>query len=405
MILPPIIESLTDNDMYKYSMGQAILHQFPGYTMRWAFKCRDKDVHFTPAMVQEIKEQVQHYCTLKYKRDELNYLSKIRWLTSDYISYLRHWSPVYSDFMISEDADCGLAVEYESSWLDSSPYESPVLSIINEVYFKMKYDYDDLIRSFKNNLDIKFENLKHGRYYVGTLSDFGMRRRLSKEAQEIMIRKFIGLNDTLHSPSRFVGTSDVYFAYKYGILATGTKAHEWTMGVGQGDPSIERSFSNRYDMAAWVKEYKTMNGIALTDTITTDVFLKDFNEVFANLFSGCRHDSGDPFVWGDKIIGKYESLGIDPKTKTLIFSDSLNFDKATEIFEHFRDRVGFGTGIGTFLTNDTHVPALNIVLKPIMCNGMPVAKISDAPGKGMCRDEEYIEFLRRSIDWRMKHAA
>lgn len=154
---------------------------------------------------------------------------------------------------------------------------------------------------------------------------------------------------------------------------------------------------------AWVKEYGVLNGTALTDAITTKCFLKDFQLTYATLFSGVRHDSGSPYEWGDMMIDHYKELGLDPTTKTLLFSDSLNFEKATEINRYFKGKVKTAFGIGTFIANDTCVPALNIVMKTTACNGGDVAKISDVEGKGMCKNPEYIHYLQRCIDWRMTH--
>ena len=180
-------------------------------------------------------------------------------------------------------------------------------------------------------------------------------------------------------------------------------SHEWIMCVGQGDHKNNPAYSNYFALEAWVDEYGVLNGTALTDTITTDCFLRDFRLTFATLFSGVRHDSGDPFVWGDKMIAHYESLGIDPKTKTLLFSDSLNFEKATKICRYFKGRCKVAFGIGTYLSNDTSVEALNIVMKVTKCNGQDVAKISDVEGKSMCKNESYVDYLTRSIEWRMKN--
>ena len=187
------------------------------------------------------------------------------------------------------------------------------------------------------------------------------------------------------------------------LIPVGTMAHEWIMCSGQGNHKHNPSYSNWYALDAWVKEYGVLNGIALTDTITTDCFLKDFQLTYATLFSGVRHDSGDPIAWGEKMIKHYESLGIDPKTKTLLFSDSLDFDKADQLFHHFHNRVNVAFGIGTYISNDTDVPALNIVMKTTKCNGMDVAKLSDVEGKGMCKNPEYVDYLRRCIDWRMNY--
>ena len=158
-----------------------------------------------------------------------------------------------------------------------------------------------------------------------------------------------------------------------------------------------------YQIDAWVTEYGVLNGTALTDTITTDCFLKDFQLTYATLFSGVRHDSGDPIEWGEKMIAHYEMLGIDAKTKTLLFSDSLDFERADKIKRHFEGRVKVAFGIGTYIANDTDENALNIVMKITFCNGQDVAKISDTPGKGMCKNPDYVDYLQRCITWRMEH--
>lgn len=400
MKLPQIITSLLTQDLYKFSMGQAIFHQFPGYMTTWDFKCRNKDVQFTADMVAEIKEQIKAYCSLRFTEKELQYLDSIRWIKGSYIDYLRLWQPRYEDFEISMNSQCGLAITTKGTWLNTSMYEVPVLAIVNEVYFRMKYDYTKLIASFKERLEEKFEMLKTGKWYAGTFSEFGLRRRLSAQAQDMAVEKFSHLNDTMHSASRFIGTSNVYLAMKHGVVPVGTMAHEWIMCAGQGDMSHNPAYCNWFALDAWVKEYGILNGTALTDTIGMSVFLKDFQLTFATLFSGVRHDSGDPIEWGEKMIEHYKALGIDPRTKTLLFSDSLNFEKADKIYRHFRDRANIAFGIGTYLANDTFAEPLNIVMKTVLCNGHDVAKLSDSPGKGMCRNPEYVSYLRHCIEMR-----
>ena len=403
MKLPQIIHSLLETDMYKFSMGQAIFHQFPSYMTTWTFRCRNKDVKFTPEMVEEIKEQIKAYCCLKFTENELKYLDSIKWIKGSYVNFLRIWNPRFEDFNITTDADCGLAIETKGTWLNTSMYEIPTLAIVNEVYFRMAYNYDELFEDFKERCDQKFEDVKRGKYYLGVFSEFGLRRRLSEEAQAYAVEKFSHLNDTMHSASKFVGTSNVYLAKKFNITPVGTMAHEWIMSVGQGDHKHNPAYSNYYALSAWVKEYGVLNGIALTDTITTDCFLRDFDLEKATLFSGVRHDSGDPIEWGEKMIKHYEKIGIDPKTKTLLFSDSLNFEKADKIGRHFRNRCNVAFGIGTYIANDTKVPALNIVMKTTFCNGQDVAKLSDVEGKGMCKNDEYVNYLRKTIAWRLEH--
>ena len=382
-------------------MGQAIYHQFPSYKTTWTFKCRNKDVVFTEEMFEEVKAQIQHYCTLRFTEEELNYLSGITWMKESYIDFLRLWQPRYEDFTITRDSACGLSIEAAGTWLNTSMYEIPVLAIVNEVYFRLAYDYDKLFESFKRRLFDKVEKLKTDEYELSAFSEFGLRRRLSLEAQRLAVETLA--KASYGGNSTFVGTSNVMLAKELGLNPVGTMAHEWIMSVGQGNHKHNPAYSNWYALDAWMKEYGVLNGIALTDTITTDCFLKDFQLTYATVFSGVRHDSGDPIEWGEKMIKHYESLGIDPKTKTLLFSDSLDFEKATKIERHFKDRVKVAFGIGTFISNDTDENALNIVMKTTFCNGMDVAKVSDCAGKGMCKNDAYVEYLNRCINWRMEN--
>ena len=400
MKLPQIIISLLETDMYKFSMGQAIYHQFSDYKTTWSFKCRNTDVHFTEEMVEEIKEQIKAYCNLRFTEEELDYLHTIRWIKGSYVDFLRLWQPRFEDFEITTDAECGLSIETKGTWLNTSMYEIPTLAIVNEVYFKMAYNYDKLLDSFKNRLDAKVNHLVNGEFALGPFSEFGLRRRLSAEAQELAIN---ALSKATYPESKFVGTSNVYLAKKFGLKPIGTMAHEWIMCVGQGNHKHNPAYSNWYALDAWVKEYGILNGTALTDTITTDCFLKDFQLTYSTLFSGVRHDSGDPFEWGDKMIEHYKELGIEPSTKTLLFSDSLDFEKADKLYRYFKNKSKVAFGIGTYISNDTDAPSLNIVMKTTACNGMDVAKISDTPGKGMCKNLDYVHYLQRCIDWRMNN--
>ena len=398
--LPQIITSLLETDLYKFSMGQAIYHQFSDYKTTWTFKCRNTDVKFTPEMVEEIKEQIHMYCRLRFTEEELEYLDSIKWFKGSYVDFLRLWKPRFADFDISTDAECGLSIEVAGTWLNTSMYEIPTLAIVNEVYFRMAYDYDDLLISFKEKLEEKIGWLSSNKYDISLFSEFGLRRRLSAEAQELAVQE-LAKRDL--GKSKFVGTSNVYLAKKYGVTPVGTMAHEWIMCVGQGNHKHNPAYSNWYALDAWVKEYGVLNGTALTDAITTDCFLKDFQLTYATLFSGVRHDSGDPIEWGEKMIAHYNELGIEADRKTLLFSDSLDFERADKIYSHFKDRVKVAFGIGTYIANDTKVEPLNIVMKTTMCNGMDVAKISDVTGKGMCKNPDYVHYLKRCIDWRMNN--
>jgi nicotinate phosphoribosyltransferase len=331
----------------------------------------------------------------------------IPWLSEDYISNLRLWHPWRDEIFINDKDNqifnaCGLTIEARGRWVDTSMFEIPVLAIVNEVYFAFKYGVGRYNENFKRNTDEKLSKLVSGEYKIGTFSEFGLRRRYSSDMQDWLIGRLTEMR-TQFNGSNFLGTSNVYLAKKYNIRPVGTMAHE-IIQVMQGHREYNPAYSNMLVMKAWEKEYGVDNGIFLTDCITTDCFLKDFNKKYATLFNGVRHDSGCPFEWGNKIISHYKKLGINPKTKTLLFSDSLDFAKADVIYNTFQDDINVAFGIGTYLSNDLGVVnPLNIVMKVMSVNGSPVAKISDTPGKTMCLDYEYVEYLKRCIDWRLKN--
>lgn len=402
MKLKPIINSLLETDQYKINMTAVILHQLNKDRTTWSFKCRNEDVRFTPEMVQEIRDQIDHYCTLRFTNEEIEWLKKnLPWLSEDYFEFLRIWHPFRDEIKINEGNvqaynDCGLAIEADGTWLNTSFYEIPVLAIVNEVYFAFKYGVGAKDIEFQKLTFDKFADLQNGKYDIGAFSEFGLRRRYSGTMQDWLIKFIVD-----QKIPGFVGTSNLFLAKKYGVRGVGTMAHEMIQGF-QGHHEFNPAYANRFVMKAWVKEFETDNGIYLTDCIKTDTFLLDFNKTYANLFSGVRHDSSDPIAWGEKIIDHYKKLNIDPKTKTLLFSDSLNFERATKIKKHFDGRCKIAFGIGTYLSNPLSDP-LNIVMKMTSCNGSAVAKISDEPSKGMCKDQEYVDYLNRCIDWRLRH--
>lgn len=406
MRLKPIITHLSDIDAYKPNMGAVIAQHYGTYTAKWALKVRNPDVHFTPEMVQEIRDQIDYFCNLTFTKKEIEDLkANFKWLPLAYIlNNLKNWHPNKEDIKINEIGvlyynDCGLAIEAEGTWLDTSLYEIAILAIVSEVWFAFKYadQKDKLDCEFQKRTIEKFKKVKDGTYDIGAFSEFGTRRRYSNEMQEWLV-KYI-LNENIPG---FIGTSNIWLAHKYGTKACGTQAHELYQGV-QSKPGLDKAYTNREIMEKWADVYKTKLAVALTDTIGTEVFLKDFDETYATLFSGVRHDSGDPYWWGELMLDHYNKLGIDPKTKTLLFSDSLNFEKATNIRKHFKDRTNVAFGIGTFLTCDLPVDPLNIVFKMVECNGKPVCKLSNTPSKSMCRDNAYVEYLKRCIDWRLKY--
>jgi nicotinate phosphoribosyltransferase len=271
-------------------------------------------------------------------------------------------------------------------------FEIYLLEIVNEVYFRMKYDYLQLVASAREKLFHKVMAFRHEEYDF-KFAEFGCRRRLSREWQDYVVGELL-------QTGYCVGTSNVYLAMKYGCKPIGTYAHEYVQ-MYQGIPGVQLAYTNKLAMEEWFDEFQGDNGTALTDTLGTDLFLMDFNKLQANCYTGVRHDSGDPIEWGEKIIAHYEKLGIDPKTKTLLFSDSLNFERAQKIYDHFRNRINVSFGIGTYLSNDTNVEPLNIVIKLQYVNGHPVAKLSDIAGKAMCQDNNYLHYLKGAVEYRL----
>lgn len=407
MRLRQIITSLLETDLYKFSMGQAIYHQYPSYKTRWTFKCRSVGIRFSPEMVEEIKAQILAYCDLRFSEEELDYLARIEWLHGDYIDHLRIWKPRYQDFTISADGECGFSLDAAGTWLNTSMYEIPVLAIINEVFYRMSYDYDALFEQYRRRLDEKSRWLKDGTYNLGIFSEFGLRRRLSAEAQELAVKTLCGGN---FKDSKCIGTSNVYLAKKFNVVPVGTMAHEFVMCVGQGNPMFNPAYSNKLAMDSWTKEYGVLNGTYLTDTIGDETAHLDMEYTYSVSFAGVRHDSGDPYEWGEAWINhfegyydKYHDERVNPKNKTLLFSDSLDFERASKLYGHFKSRIKVAFGIGTYIANDTDVPPLNIVMKVTECNNRPVAKLSNSDGKTMCEDDEYIEYLKKTINWRLSH--
>ena len=393
MKLEPIIVSLLDTDLYKFNMDQVIFHKHTDLCGQYYFKCRNKDIVFTEEMVEEINAQVDHLCTLRFTKPELNYMRSIRFIKNDYVEFLRIWRPIRDYVSVGRTPEGELQVVVDGPLFSAMQFEIYLLEIINEVYFRMAYDYEELLASAKERLDKKIKALNDGTYTF-KFAEFGCRRRLSREWQDEVVRRFASETD------KCVGTSNVYLAMKYHLTPIGTYAHEYVQ-MYQGIDKIPLAYTNHYAMRDWYDEYQGDNGTALTDTITTDLFLMDFNRSMVNNYSGVRHDSGDPYEWGEKIIAHYKSYGVDPRTKLLLFSDSLDFDRAQALYDYFKDKCKVSFGIGTFCSNDTAVNALNIVIKLQYVNGRPVAKLSDNPEKSMCRDADYLDYLKRSVEFRL----
>lgn len=394
MKLPQIVTSLLDTDLYKFNMDQVIFHKHTDLMGEYHFLCRTPNVKFTPEMLEEINAQIDALCSLRFKKAELAYLDSIRFIKHDYVEFLRLYHPIREYVTTSLDENGMLVCRINGPLFSAMQFEIHLLEIISEVYFRMAYDYDKLLVSARERLQKKIDDFNSGKYTY-KFAEFGCRRRLSKEWEDEVVRRLSS------ETKNCVGTSNVYLAMKYHLKPIGTYAHEFVQ-MYQGIDSIPLAYTNHYALKDWYHEYLGDNGTALTDTLTTDLFLLDFDRSACNNYSGVRHDSGDPVEWGYKIIEHYKKFGIDPKTKTLLFSDSLNSERAQALYDEFKDKARVAFGIGTFFANDTDVGALNIVIKLQYVNGKAVAKLSDAKGKTMCDDEEYESYLRRSVEFRLQ---
>jgi nicotinate phosphoribosyltransferase len=385
----PVIHSLLDTDLYKFTMLQTFLHSFPGNQAVYQFLCRNKPGYALADLKGEVETQIDHLCTLHLNETELEYLATKPYFKSDFIDFLRIFR-LQRRYITVETQGADLVIIARGPQIHVMAFEVFVLSIVNQIYFR-RFDQRSALHEGRQRLGRKIEllrTLQEEHTYPFRMFDFGTRRRFSREWQAEVVRTFAG-----ELPEMFKGTSNVHLAKQYGLAAIGTMAHEYLQTFQAVGVQL-RNFQ-KAALEAWVQEYRGDLGIALTDVVGMDAFLADFDLYFAKLFDGLRHDSGDPIEWGEKALLHYEKLRIPAMTKRLVFSDGLDLHKAIEIWRHFADRVQCGFGIGTHLTNDVGLTPLNIVMKLVECNGQPVAKLSDSPGKTMCTDETFLAYLRQ----------
>lgn len=383
-----IVQNLLDTDFYKLTMMQAVLHNYPNAEVEWEFRCRNAE-DLTPYLA-EIRYQIERLAEISVTADQLAFLERIPFIKPDFIRFLSLFR-FNMRYVQAGVEDGQLCIRLRGPWLHVILFEIPLLAIVSEVRNRYRYR-EVVIEQASERLYEKLDWLKReaspSELEGFQVADFGTRRRFSYRVQEEMVH--ILKRDF---PGRFVGTSNVHLAREFGIKPIGTMAHEWLMAHQQLGPRLIDSQIAALD--CWVREYRGLLGIALTDCITTDAFLRDFDLYFAKLFDGLRHDSGDPLEWAEKCIRHYEKLGIDPLSKTLVFSDGLDLPKALELYRALHERIHVSFGIGTRLTCDIPgVEPMNIIIKMTACNGQPVAKLSDTPGKTQCRDENFVTYLK-----------
>ncbi len=361
-----IVQNTLDTDFYKLTQMQAVLHNYPNAEVEWEFRCRnDEDLR---PYLSEIRQQIERLAETSATADQIGFLERIPFMKADFIRFLSLFR--FNLRYVQTGVENGqVFVRLRGPWLHVILFEIPLLAIISEVRNRARYPgvlLEQVSEQLYRKLDWLRKEASDDELSGFQLADFGTRRRFSYRTQE----------EVVHI-----------------LKPIGTMAHEWLMAHQQLGPRLIDSQAAA--LQTWVQEYRGQLGIALTDCITMDAFLHDFDLYFAKLFDGLRHDSGDPLAWAEKAIAHYRKLGIDPQTKTLIFSDALTFPAALTLYRQLHERINVSFGIGTNLTCDIPgVEPMNIVLKMISCNGEPVAKISDTPGKSQCKDESFLAYLR-----------
>ncbi len=367
-------------------MMQVVLHHFPGAMVEYRFKCRSEGCDLTP-YAAEIREEINQLCQLRMTRDELIYLRSINFFTDDFVDFLRVFQ-LNPEFVIIDTDNGEFNLTIKGPWLHTILFEVPILAIISEVFYRNtqpQADYEEGKRRLRDKIAFLKAHTPDADF---KFSEFGTRRRFSLQWQEYIVQQ---LQQQL--PDNLIGTSNVFFAKELGLKPIGTMAHEYLQACQSLGPRL--AYSQKFALEKWAQEYRGELGIALSDVYGIDAFLKDFDLYFCKLFDGARHDSGDAIEWGDKLLAHYQKMKINPKTKTFVFSDSLSFDTAVNLFNHFHKKVNVVFGIGTYLTNDLSYKAIQNVIKMVYCNGQPVAKVSDSPGKTMCPDASYLAYLKQ----------
>ncbi len=390
----PIVRSLLETDLYKFTMWQALLHSHPGAIAEYGFFCRNQTAFPLAELRLKVDAELDHLCTLTFAPEELDYLRGLRYIKPDFVDFLSVFR-FQRRFITVETQGEQLRIRTKGPIAHIMGFEIFVLYIVNELYYRRLGRVDDALETARNRLEEKLVHLEEAherglmdRKHKFTFFEFGLRRRYSAQWQDELVSTL-----AKRVPQWLGGTSNVHLARLNGLTPIGTMAHEYLQAFQALDFRL-RDFQ-KAALEGWVQEYRGDLGIALTDVVGMDAFLADFDLYFTKLFDGLRHDSGDPVIWGEKALSHYEGLHIDTHTKRLVFSDGLDLPKAISLHRHFGDRIQTAFGIGTNLSNDTIHKPLNIVMKILTCNGQSVAKLSDSPGKTLCDDQAYLTYLRQ----------
>ncbi|AWH90433.1 nicotinate phosphoribosyltransferase [Buchnera aphidicola (Melanaphis sacchari)] len=382
----PIIKTLLDTDAYKLHMQQAVFYNYSKVNVVAEFICRGPNILGCYSNI--LLDQINMMTSLSLSDKEYIYMTSFPFFRKEYLHWLKRFRYNITQVQI-KNKNGQLNIRISGLWKEVILWEVPILSLISEIFHKnsnpditsdiaVQYLDYKLKKFFQKTKNLDLSRLK--------IIDFGTRRRFSYDVQYLIVKRLKQKFPFL------IGSSNYHISRILKILPVGTQAHEWFQAHQQISSNLKNS--QILALSTWLNQYKNHLSIALTDCINMDSFLRDFNLFFSKSYQGIRHDSGDPIKWGEKALKHYEKLGIDPNTKTLLFSDNLNFKKIISIYKKFNNRTNVIFGIGTQLTCDIpNVKPLNIVIKLVKCNGRPVAKLSDSPGKMFCLDKNFIKSL------------
>lgn len=387
-----IIQSVLDTDLYKFTTSYAYSKLYPRAYGQFRFIDRGKTT-YPQGFAEELKKEIQEMSKLALTKDEASFLSReLPYLPPTYIDFVRGFRFDPEEVKVEQDAEGHLSIIAEGLLYRVTLWETPILALVSELYYKMLGAQPDMEYTERTIISKARKLAEHGI----TFSMFGMRRRFSAAIEDRVTELL-----KEHAAGYLFGTSNVYYAYKHGLRVSGTHPHEWIQFHGA---MFGYKMANYMAMEDWINVYDGDLGTVLTDTYTTDVFMRNFSKKHAMLFTSLRHDSGDPLQFTEKVIARYRELRVDPTIKYIIFSDGLDPERAIEIANYCKGRIGASFGIGTNLSNDVGngVRPMNIVMKLWKCKMTekerwnPCVKLSDVDGKHTGEPEE-IELAQRTL--------
>lgn len=394
--MEPIIKHFTDDDLYKFTMCCAVIDNFPRAQVKYSFVDRNGTI-YPAGFADEVNNQIRHLESLAITDEEVNFMKRrCSYIPRWFFRYLRGFRFNHKWANAWQDEEGKLHIEFEGTWADTILLEVKVLAIVSELFYIMtnqtdKLDYD----AYYTKSYAKAERLLAAGC---SFSDFGTRRRASFQAEDVMVRAMVDCNNSKEWPGRFVGTSNIYLAMKYDIIPVGTMAHEFVCAIGG---MYGPQMANHIAMNSWRNTFRGALGTYLYDSFGWNIFSLNFSEDFANLFKGLRVDSGDNREQLELIVNKYKSLGIDPRTKQVVFSNGLNTDEAIETQQFAKDWCIPSFGIGTHFSNDFEgIKPMNIVIKLLAAKITEswsfyndTCKISEDNGKHTGKPEVIHRFL------------